>query len=153
MSFFSLIKLCRIVEEMRENIINSRTISTKLNRIFSELVMYQGIMTFVLMTKEAEMGLCFLQTEKAHPSLCAVATPAAQTVPGRTHVPQVHVRVFLTIQPLLMRFCLKHMRFQREWTSWCCSSGGHSAVATASARRKLKVQSKGLTPWRGGLIL
>lgn len=148
MSFFSLIKLCRIVEEMGENIINSRTISTKLNRIFSELVMYQGIMTFVLMTKEPEMGLCFLQTEKAHTSLCAVLTPAAHTVPGSTHIPWVHA-----IQSLLMRFCLKHVRFRSEWTSWCCSIRGHSTVATARARQKLKVQSKRLTPWRWELIL
>lgn len=42
---------------MGENIINSRTISTKLNRIFSWLVMYQGMMTFVLMLKERGMGL------------------------------------------------------------------------------------------------
>jgi len=78
------------VEEMGENITNSRTISTKLNRIFSWLLMYQGMMTFVLMTKEPGPGLCFSHTAKARASLGGVAVPAAGTAPGSTHAPRAH---------------------------------------------------------------
>lgn len=53
------------MEEMGENIINSRTISTKLNRIFSWLLIYQGMLTFVMVLKEPAPGLCLLQASKA----------------------------------------------------------------------------------------
>lgn len=106
MSFFSLIKLCRIVEEMGENIINSRTISTKLNRIFSCLVIYQGMMTFVLMLKEPGPGLCFSQTQRAPTPFVAQQPMPAGLQLGGTHVPQASVRlwVFLPVQTLLTRF-------------------------------------------------
>lgn len=137
---------------MGENIINSRTISAKLNCIFSWLVMYQGMMTFVLMAKELGIGLCFLQIQEA----CGVATPACRLQGPclEAHTHRRHTQrafFFFPVQSLLTRFYLKHARLRSEQTSLCRSSRGHSAAAAGRARQKSKVQSKGPTPWTWGL--
>lgn len=59
------------MEEMGKNVINSRSISTKLNCRFSWLVMYQGTMTFVLMLKKPGTGLLTNSQGSHFPPCCA----------------------------------------------------------------------------------
>lgn len=136
MSFFSLIKLCRIVEEMGKNVINSRSISTKLNRRFSRLVMYQGMMTFVLMLKKPGIGL--LTNSQGSPS-----PGCRKGMEAHINTLQAHAGFGLSPTPsLLLRFYPKYLRLRM-----CHAVAAGDTARHQAGKNQSKIKGSGSLGW------